>query len=208
MKGVAYLTRNVEDMTAYEKIIDLLKDQDDGSVTQRFCIAALQKTAFIATKNGTTKILEAFNNKGLIEWVSKFIERSRMRQDVSPFCIEFSSALLANLFTTQVGLDYLQKNQKLVKDTLTIILGLLKEKITPAVLWHMLIAISLLAKHKEMYSAPFEDSQFAEKITDFQEFYSHVNPNGKEFTLLMCIDDISKSGVDKKSILDLCTTML
>lgn len=40
-KGISYLTRNTEDMTTLEKIVDVLKDQDDGSVSQRFCIAAL-----------------------------------------------------------------------------------------------------------------------------------------------------------------------
>lgn len=40
-RGISYLTRNTEDMTTLEKIADILKDQDDGSVSQRFCIAAL-----------------------------------------------------------------------------------------------------------------------------------------------------------------------
>jgi hypothetical protein len=43
---------------AYEKLVDLLKDQDDGSVTQRFCLAALQKTAFRCIKAGEMKLIE------------------------------------------------------------------------------------------------------------------------------------------------------
>lgn len=41
IKGVDYLTQI--DLVIAEKVIEILKEQDDGSVTQRFCIAILQK---------------------------------------------------------------------------------------------------------------------------------------------------------------------
>ena len=69
VQGIGYLSRNVEDMTAIEKIVDVLKDQDDGSVTQRFCLAALQKISFLSFKNGASRILESLVNKGLIDWI-------------------------------------------------------------------------------------------------------------------------------------------
>jgi len=41
-------------------VIEILKEQEDGSVTQRFCIAILQK---MSVKETT---IELFVNKGLI----------------------------------------------------------------------------------------------------------------------------------------------
>ena len=40
-KGVEYLIS--KELTIVEKLLEMLKQQDDGSVTQRFCLAALQK---------------------------------------------------------------------------------------------------------------------------------------------------------------------
>lgn len=65
-EGLDYLTRGAADTAAIEKLVDLLKDQDDGSVTQRFCLAALQKACFI----GSPALLEAVvTKKGAIEWL-------------------------------------------------------------------------------------------------------------------------------------------
>lgn len=41
LKGVDYLTQVNLEIT--EKVIEILKEQEDGSVTQRFCIAIMQK---------------------------------------------------------------------------------------------------------------------------------------------------------------------
>lgn len=180
-EGVGYLTREGEDCTAIEKVLDVLKDQDEGSVTQRFCLAALQKASFRAASSGLySKMLEQLiTKKGLIEWLSKFLERSRLRSDMNPFTYEFASALLANLLSTAFALDHLSKNLKLAKDLLNIILNLIKDKLSPSVLWHLLLVLSHLSTNKERLAGPFEESYFSDKITDFQEFYSQVNPNGK-----------------------------
>ena len=41
IKGVEYLIQT--DLLIVEKVVEILKEQEDGSVTQRFCIAILQK---------------------------------------------------------------------------------------------------------------------------------------------------------------------
>jgi hypothetical protein len=119
------------------------------------------------------------SKKGLIEWLSKFLERSRLRSDVNPFSYEFASALLANLLSTAFAIDHLSKNPKLAKEILNIILNLIKDKISPQILWHLLLVLSHLSASKDRLAGPFEESYFADKIADFQEFYSQVNPNGK-----------------------------
>lgn len=58
VKGVEYLTQvNVE---IVDKVIEILKEQEDGSVTQRFCIAILQK---MSIKEETVEVMV---NKGMI----------------------------------------------------------------------------------------------------------------------------------------------
>ena len=69
IKGVDYLTQ--VDLAITEKVIEILKDQEDGSVTQRFCIAILQK---MSVKETT---IELFVAKGLITWVLRLLEKSK-----------------------------------------------------------------------------------------------------------------------------------
>jgi hypothetical protein len=166
---------------AYEKVVDLLKDQDGGSVTQRFCLAALQKTAFRCIKAGEMKLIDStfISGKGLIEWLGKFLERQRMRKDVNQFAMQYASALLANLSSTKPALDYVQKNAKVAKDVLNIGLSMLKEKISSIVVYHLLLTFSHLCSVKEKLAGAFEETKFSDKLADFQEFYAQVNPNGK-----------------------------
>lgn len=58
IKGVDYLTQI--DLLITEKVVEILKEQEDGSVTQRFCIAILQK---MSVKETT---IELFVSKSLI----------------------------------------------------------------------------------------------------------------------------------------------
>jgi hypothetical protein len=88
--GVRYLTKNFDDFIALEKLLDVLKDQDDGSVTQRFCIAALQKVSFLASKRKNNKLMGGLISGakgGAIEWIAKYLDRNRMRTtEVNEFC--------------------------------------------------------------------------------------------------------------------------
>jgi len=69
IKGVDYLTQI--DLSIAEKVIEILKEQEDGSVTQRFCIAILQK---MSVKEVT---IELFVQKNMIQWVLKLLEKSK-----------------------------------------------------------------------------------------------------------------------------------
>jgi|LauGreDrversion4_2_1035121.scaffolds.fasta_scaffold342301_2 hypothetical protein len=102
-----------------------------------------------------------------------------MRTDINPFCYEFATALLANLLNSSIAQTYLEKNIKLAKDLISIMLNMIKEKVTTTVLWYLLLGLSHLTQNKEKLAGPFEETYFSDKIADFQEFYSQVNPNGK-----------------------------
>lgn len=100
IKGVDYLTQI--DLAITEKVVEILKDQEDGSVTQRFCIAILQK---MSVKETT---IELFVQKGLIQWVLKLLDKSK-QVDIHIFSLDFASALLANILHSHSTLEYLEK---------------------------------------------------------------------------------------------------
>lgn len=63
-------------------MIDILKEQVDGSVTQRFQIAFLQK---ISAQNGqqldesiTENIIELMVKKDMIKWCLKLLQKSKI----------------------------------------------------------------------------------------------------------------------------------
>ena len=101
IKGVDYLTQI--DLAIAEKVIEILKEQDDGSVTQRFCIAILQK---MSVKELT---IELFVQKQLIQWVLKLLEKSKTI-DIHIFSLDFASALLANILHSHSTLEFLERN--------------------------------------------------------------------------------------------------
>ena len=101
IKGVDYLTQI--DLVIAEKVIEILKEQEDGSVTQRFCIAILQK---MSVKELT---IELFVQKQLIQWVLKLLEKSKTI-DIHIFSLDFASALLANILHSHSTLEFLERN--------------------------------------------------------------------------------------------------
>lgn len=97
--------------------------------------------------------------------------------EVNGFSLEFSSALLANLLSTEIAQDYLFQNLKFTKDLLSICLSIGKEKITTLTLYNILLALGHLAEHKERFAGPFDESHFSEKLSDLHEFYQQLNPS-------------------------------
>lgn len=139
LKGVEYLVTN--DQIPIVRIIDIIKDQEDGSVNQRFCIAILQK---VSIKEDTIPI---FLEQGLIDWILALIEKCS-RKEVHIFSLDFASALLANILHAGSTHDYLKKNPKVIKSLIGRLLKMLKEKIPTSVLMHLLICLSYLNKEK------------------------------------------------------------
>jgi hypothetical protein len=86
-----------------------MKVQEDGTVLQRFCIAILQK---MSVKEDSIPI---YMKSGLIDWIIKLLQRSRL-QEVHIFCLDFASALLANILHSNITLEHLEKNPSLCKN--------------------------------------------------------------------------------------------
>lgn len=134
-----------------------------------------------------------FLEQGLIDWILSLIERST-KKEVHIFSLDFSSALLANMLHASSTHEYLLKHGQKTQDLMVRILRLLKEKIPTSVLMHLLICLSYL--NKEKFSVFAEQCAFADKISEFVEYYSKVpvieNENGE---------------IDKRTVLDLCAHM-
>ena len=149
LKGVEYLVTN--DQLLIARIIDILKEQDDGSVNQRFCVAILQK---ISIKEDTILV---FVEQGMTDWTVALIERS-LKHDVHIFSLDFASALMANVLHATCTHDYLLKNSNYTKTLMLKLLKLVREKIPTSVLMHLLISLSYL--NKEKFTAQSEACQF------------------------------------------------
>ncbi|CAD8056603.1 unnamed protein product [Paramecium sonneborni] len=101
LRGVEYLTQN-GNMIIIEKIIKILKEQENGSVTQRFCLAILQKASIKDT------VIPTYVHNERIQWIINLIQKS-VNSKIYVFCLDFASATLANIIHTPYTLQYLEK---------------------------------------------------------------------------------------------------
>jgi len=183
-KGVEYLFTNGP--TVIDKVIDIMKNQEDGTVIQRFCIAILQK---VSCKEDSIPI---FLKHNLIDWIVKLLLRSRITE-IHVFCLDFSTALLANILHSNITLEFLEKNITICKNLIETFLSMIKENISTSVLMHMLITLSYLSRDK--FNGIKEECKFYERITEFVEYYSNIRTNNES------------SEIDKRTVLDLCAHM-
>ena len=183
-KGVEYLMSNGPSIV--EKIIEIMKGIEDGQVIQRFCIAILQK---MSVKEDTIPIYMKF---GLIDWIIKLLQRSRVN-DIHIFCLDFASALLANILHSNITLEFLENNISVCKNLTETFLSMIKENIPTSVLMHILICLSYLSKDR--FTAIKEECKFYDRITEFVEYYSNIRANNES------------AEIDKRTVLDLCAHM-
>lgn len=191
-QGVDYLT--MYGLKVPLKVVDILKlkldDCTDGSVAQRFCIAILQKMAY---KDTVSLMIFEVN---CAQWILGLLERSLKSKEIHSFCLDFGSALLANMFHNYSVLDKLEKTPNQLADLLARLLALLKENLPSSVLVHLLICLSYLSK--ERFSSVLEEVHFVEKISEFVEWYSsrHQSPSTNKTQVS-----------ERKTVLDLCAHM-
>ena len=188
-KGVEYITEN--DHSIVQKIIDILQEEEDGSVTQRFTLAILQKMSI------KEDIIETIMKYKMIDWIVKLVERS-LGKEVHIFSLDFATALLANIVHANSTQEYLVKNISFAHSIMERLLKLIKEQVQTSVLMHILICLSYLSK--ERFSKIVEDCQFIDKISEFVESYSQTNNGGKQQTN-------ENDEIDRRTVLDLCAHM-
>ena len=163
-----------------------MKSTEDGQVLQRFCIAFIQK---MSVKESN---IQSFLKYGLIDWFIKLLLRSKNNQ-IHVFCLDFSSALIANILQSNVTLEFLEKNIAVCKNLIETFLNIIKEKIHSSVLMHYLICLNLLNIDK--FKTIIEECQFNEKIKEFIEYYNDID----------VVTENEK--FEKKTVLDLCNNL-
>lgn len=186
LKGVEYLTHN-NDMAVIRSIIKILKACEPGSVTQRFCIAILQKSSIKET------VIPTLIESNIIFWVLDLLNES-LNKKIHVFCLDFSSALLANIMHSPHTISFLENSMDIARKILDSMLNLIRSNIPVSVLMHVLISISYFSK--ENFTKLLEELRFVEKISKFVEKYSQINT----------IDNEALE-IDKKTVLDLCAHM-
>eukprot|EP00826_Nyctotherus_ovalis_P048142 TRINITY_DN5637_c0_g2_i4.p4 TRINITY_DN5637_c0_g2~~TRINITY_DN5637_c0_g2_i4.p4 ORF type:complete len:304 (-),score=130.50 TRINITY_DN5637_c0_g2_i4:518-1429(-) len=105
-KGVEYIVENGTGIL--QRIIDVLKEQEDGSVTQRFCIAILQKMSV------KEELIEFLVRNKMLDWIIKLLERSTTKE-IHTFSLDFGSALLAGMLRSASTLEILEKDPVFTK---------------------------------------------------------------------------------------------
>lgn len=103
LKGIEYLTTN-DNMEVIQQVITIMKEQPDGSVTQRFCVATLQKCSI------KDKVIPIMIDQGMIEWIINFLWKS-LKENIHIFCLDFSSATLANIIHSSHTIEYFKGNK-------------------------------------------------------------------------------------------------
>ena len=85
--------------------MQILKEQENGSVIQRFCLALLQKCSVKET------VIPTFLEYDMIKWLMNLINKS-LTEKIHNFSLDFGSALLANIIHAPSTLAVLSADAK------------------------------------------------------------------------------------------------
>lgn len=193
-EGIQYIISQGEQIV--KKVIQIMKGTEDGQVLQRFSIAILQKMSVkLYVKNDENKneevkklnhsIIQIYNKYNVIDWLIKLFQRNKDKK-IHEFCLDYGSALLANILGYSETIDFLFDNISFYKNTAETLLSLIQGKVLTQVLMHYLMCLNYLNQDK--FNFMKEEIKFDEKIKKFEDDYKKSNE----------IDD-----ANKKTILNL-----
>jgi len=163
LKGVEYLSHNNNDCIL-QRIIKILKEQEHGNVTQRFCLAILQKSSI------KESLIQTFIDHDMINWSIALVKKS-FQIKIHSFCLDFATAMLANIIHSRWCLSYLEKKPEFTQGLIESLLKLINESLPVSVLMHLLICLSYL--NREKFKKHVEEAGLVDRITDFADRYSH-----------------------------------
>ena len=187
-EGVNYLLSN--NYSILEKIIEIIKGIEDGQVLQRFGLSILNKMSL----NQNT--ISIFLKYGIIDFIIKLLQRSRINK-INSFCLDFSSALLANILRANDTKIFLENNESLYRNLLETFLTLLEDNISTTLLKHIIICLGYIINiDKDEFRSIKEECLFMTKIDNFFDNCTNNKVNSEE------------EEVEKHNILDLCRYLL
>lgn len=195
-EGIEYIVSQGEQII--KKVIQIMKGTEDGQVLQRFAIAILQKMSVKLfesddmNKNKEIKkinnmIISIYNKHNIIDWLIKLFQRNKINK-VHEFCMNYGSALLANILGYKETIDFLFDNLSFYKNITETLLDLIKDKgnKNTQVLMHYLMCLNYLSIDK--FKMIKEEINFEQQIKTFEEEYQKDNEN---------------NNVNKKTVLNL-----
>ena len=192
--GVKYLISQGEEII--KKVIQIMKGTEDGQVLQRFSIAILQKMSVKLytgeekdiedINNLNKKIINIFNKYNLIDWLTKLFQRNNTKK-VHEFCMDYGSALLANILNSDSTIEFLFDNVSFYKNLIENLLTIINGNISTGVLIHFLMCLNHLNQDK--FNMIKEECKFDEKIKQFETNY---------------VNNKDKNDVNIKTVLLLC----
>ena len=195
-EGIEYIVSQGEQII--KKVIQIMKGTEDGQVLQRFAIAILQKMSVKLfesddmNKNEEIKkinnmIISIYNKHNIIDWLIKLFQRNKTNK-VHEFCMNYGSALLANILGYKETIDFLFDNLSFYKNITETLLDLIKDKgnKNTQVLMHYLMCLNYLSIDK--FKMIKEEINFEQQIKTFEEEYRKDNEN---------------NNVNKKTVLNL-----
>ena len=186
--GVNYLLTN--NFSILEKIIEIMKGTEDGQVLQRFGLCILNK---MSLKENTIPI---FIKYGIIDFIVKLLQRSRVNK-INSFCLDFSTALLANILRTNDSNLFLIDNNSVYRNLLETFLSLLEDKISIIMLKNILMSLGYLFNiENDGIKNIKEECRFLTRIDKFFDTFSENKTNNEE------------QEMEKHNIIDLCKIVL
>ena len=169
-KGVGYILTPRPEVTV-RTLAEIVRDEEPGSVTQRFAIGALQKTVTLQES-----LCPGLLDTGLTDWlITHILERALLRQEfMHEYCLSFGSALLVNLLTGPSGLSYVNLHLEETVNMSQRLLELLPlEGISVSVLLHILLVLSSVISQK-CFRTYLPQLKVTERVSDLMERYSQM----------------------------------
>lgn len=130
-----------------------LETQERNSVTQRFIVSSLSKLSL------EDPVVECMINSQFYNWVLSNL----IKHDLHEFIQSFASAILVNIFSSNLGKDFLRDNREFSDNTARKLLVFAKHENTPLdVAFHCILCVYVI-------SEIFQDINFNQDITQVVE---------------------------------------
>lgn len=114
----------------------------------------------------------------LIAWVLALVRKS-LNTKIHMFCLDFATAMLANMVHSRTCQTNLEKKPEVVVLIIDTILKIIKEppeKIEVSVLMHLLITVSYLCRDR--FKKQLDETHLQRRIAEFVDFYENTNKEG------------------------------
>ena len=92
-----------------------MKEQEVGSVIERFCVAFLQKCSL------NEELIHVYQELGIVNWVVEILQRAMRGESQHSFTLEFAAAMLENIINTETLRNYFSQDLEAFKTVKRII---------------------------------------------------------------------------------------